>query len=310
MSNIVSRRRISAAVAGATLSLIGLAASACSSGASGDTAGAISVVASTSVYGDITAQIAGTLAGRKVKITSIISDPHADPHSYEANTRDALAISRADLVIENGGGYDDFMNTMRSSAGGNAKVLDAVDVSGKKAAAGSDLNEHVWYDVVTVQKLAVRITDDLVKSDPADAGTFRANARGFAGKLGALAATEARIKAAHAGTAVAVTEPVPLYLLEACGLVNKTPLGFSHAVEAGTDVSPRVLQQTEQLFSGRQVALLAYNEQTSDRQTDQVLAAARSHGIPVVPVTETLPAGKNYVTWMAGNLAAVKSAVG
>jgi zinc/manganese transport system substrate-binding protein len=296
------------ATALAVVALGAVTLAACSSSEAG-AAGHVSVVASTNVYGDIARQVAGTLAGNRVQITSIISDPAADPHSYEASTRNLLEIKRADVIVENGGGYDDFVDTMRRSAGARATVLDAVDISGKKAAPGGDLNEHVWYDFPTVQKVANAIATALSAKDPRDAATFRTGARALAGRLHRFEARERAIKAAHRGTGVAITEPVPLYLLQACGLVDRTPPQFSHAVEDGTDVSPRVMQQTLALFSARRVKLLAYNEQTSGPETEQVIAAARTYGIAVVPVTETLPGGQDYLTWMGRNLTAVESAL-
>jgi zinc/manganese transport system substrate-binding protein len=294
----------------AAISVAALSATACSASSSAGPPGSVSVVASTNVYADIVEEIAGRLAGGKVQVASIISDPSADPHSYEASTRNQLAISRADLIIENGGGYDDFVDTMRNSANADAEVLNVVELSGKKAASGGQLNEHVWYDFPTVAKLVSRIEQFLIAHDRADAAMLRANARAFTAKVAALEATEARIKAAHAGEGVAITEPVPLYLLEACGLVNRTPPDFSEAVEEGTDVSPRVLQSTLALFSGHQVKLLAYNEQTAGVETDKVLAAAKTDHIAIVPVTETLPQGKTYLTWMRDMLNSVASALG
>jgi len=271
----------------------------------------VSVVASTDVWGDVVKQVAGDLAGTKVQITSIITDPDADPHSYEANTQNQLALSKAGLVVENGGGYDDFVDTMLKSAGNSsATVLNAVDISGKKAAGDEELNEHVWYDFPTVQKVATQIEAALEKADPDDAATFQSNLNAFGQKLTAMEGTEAKIKAAHAGAGVAITEPVPLYLLEASGLKNLTPGDFSEAIEEGTDVSPAVLKQTEDLFADKKVKLLAYNEQTSGPETEAVLKAAKDNDIAVVPVTETLPAGKDYMTWMQGNLAAIEKALG
>jgi zinc/manganese transport system substrate-binding protein len=103
---------------------------------------------------------------------------------------------------------------------------------------------------------------------------------------------------------------VPPSLLQTCGMDNKTPSDFSEAIEEGTDLSPTVLKKTLDLFTNKQVMLLAYNEQTSGPETEKVLDAAKSNGIAVVPVTETLPAGKDYLTWMSGNLAAIQSALG
>ncbi|MEV6924788.1 zinc ABC transporter substrate-binding protein [Dactylosporangium sp. NPDC051485] len=265
----------------------------------------VSVVASTNVYGDIVKQIAGDRAA----ITSIISSPDADPHSYEANTRTQLELSKAKVVIENGGGYDDFVDTMLKASGGAPKVLNVVDISGRTATGGKELNEHVWYDFPTVQKLADQLAAALAEADPAGAATFAANATAFQQKVQQLQAREAAIKAAHTGVGVAVTEPVPLYMLEACGLVNKTPGEFSEAIEEGTDVPANVLHKTLDLFAHKEVALLAYNEQTKGPQTQKVLNAAKAANVAVVPVTETLPDGKDYLSWMNSNLTAIETAL-
>ena len=267
----------------------------------------LNVVASTNVYGDIVKQIAGD----KVRVTSIIDDPDADPHSYEANTQNQLELSKADLVIENGGGYDDFIDSMLKTAkNSSAKVLNVVDISGRTAPAGGELNEHVWYDFPTVSKLADQIVSALSAGDAADATAFSSGGAAFKQKLQGFEATEASIKKTHAGEGAAITEPVPLYLLQACGLINKTPEEFSAGIEEGTDVSPTVLRETLDLFNSKQVKVLAYNEQTSGPETEQVLKAAKSNGVAVVPVTETLPSGQDYVSWMSGNLSAIQSALG
>jgi zinc/manganese transport system substrate-binding protein len=278
-------------------------------GSSTSSSTGVTVAASTDVWGDVAKQIAGDLAGSTVRISSIITDPDADPHTYEANAQTQLAISKADVVIENGGGYDDFIGKMVTSAGSKADVLNAVDISGKTAPAGGDLNEHVWYDFPTVQKVAQQIVGALSQADPADASTYQGNQQAFDQKLQAMESTEASIKAADAGDGVAITEPVPLYLLEACGLDNKTPSAFSEAIEEDSDVPATVLKQTLDLFNDKQVKLLAYNEQTSGPVTEQVLKAAKENGVAVVPVTETLPSGKDYLTWMQDNLSAIQSAL-
>jgi zinc/manganese transport system substrate-binding protein len=263
----------------------------------------IQVVASTDVWGDI----AEAVGGDRVSVTSIISSPDADPHSYEANATTVLALASAAVVIENGGGYDDFMSRMRSaSKNSSAQVLDAVEISGKQRA---DLNEHVWYDLPTVAKVVDRLAAALTRAAPASATEFAANATRFTEQLTALEATEATIAASSAGVGVAITEPVPLYLLDACKLVNRTPAAFSEAVEDGSDVPARVLAGTLHLFSAHEVDALVYNAQTAGPETTKVLAAARSAGVPVVPVTETLPAGMTYLSWMAANLAAIRQAL-
>lgn len=295
------------------VTLVGLAAlvaaaltgcgSAASSGASG---GALRIVASTSVYADIARQV----AGKHATVTSFISDPSADPHSYQATAQDQLDLARSDFVIENGGGYDNFMNAMRaSSPNKKAAVLDVVAISGKSTAE-QGFNEHVWYDFPTVRLLVGKLADTLAAKDAADAAEFRSNASRFDDELAKLIATEQGLSAIARGAGVAITEPVPLYLLQACGLVNETPVAFSSAVEAGSDVPPRVLAGTLTLFTTHQVRLLAYNSQTTGPSTDAVVSAAKADGIPAVPFTETLPQGSSYLSWMGGNLSAVAKALG
>ena len=268
----------------------------------------ITLVASTNVWGNIAKQVGGSV----VDVTSIISDPSQDPHSYEANARIQLLVSKADVVIHNGGGYDDFIDTLLKSAGNpDVKVLNAVNISGlDQHPATGEFNEHVWYDFPTVRKVAAQIARTLSDLDPSSRATFTANEKAFDDSLGLLEAQQAAIKKGQpADNGVAITEPVPLYLLSACGLVNKTPAEFSEAIEEGTDVRPTVLLQTLALFSNHSVKLLAYNEQTSGPETEQVLAAAKAAHIATISVTETLPTGNNYLDWMSDNLNAVRTAL-
>lgn len=267
---------------------------------------AVPVVASTNVYGDLVQHIGAD----KVDVVSIISDPAQDPHSYEASTRNQLELAEAKVVVENGGGYDDFVHRMlRGSGNSSAEVVNAVEVSGKQPGSAGEFNEHVWYDFPTMGRLADRIADALTKVAPADGAVFRENAKTFKDDLATLQARTEQIRARHAGAAVAVTEPVPLYLTEACGLVNKTPADFSEAIEEGEEVSPQSLRETLALFTGKQVDALVYNAQTAGPQTERVEAAAQDNGIPVVPVTETLPEGEDYLSWMSSNVDALKNAL-
>ncbi len=287
----------------AVATVVLLAGCGSSSSETGGRPGTLSIVATTSVYGDI----AATIGGKRVSVQSIIADPSQDPHSYEPSARTQLALSRADIVIENGGGYDDFADRMLASVDHRPTVLNAVRISGHTAPPGGDLNEHVWYDATSMRRLAARLVSVLGAADPAGKAEFRSHAAAFDRGLAGLVRTETAIKGARAGEGVAITEPVPLYMLQACGLVNRTPPAFSQAVEAGQDVSVRVLNETTSLFAQHRVVLLAYNEQTSGAETQRVLAAAHAADVPVVGVTETLPTGEHYLGWMAGYLHRIKA---
>ena len=266
--------------------------------------GRLRVVASTNVYGSIAEAIGGDL----VEVTSIIDNPSQDPHSFEGDARTQLALSKASIVIENGGGYDDWADTLLAGAdNADATVLNVADISGYDQSEG--FNEHLWYDFPTMQKLVTSISDELSTLSPDDAATFASNAEALTSELQALEAREAALADIVDGAGAAITEPVPLYLLTASGFTNVTPPQFSEAIEEGTDVSPTVLQQTLDLFTGHTATVLVYNEQTTGPETEKVLAAASDNGVAVVPVTETMPAGTDYVGWMGENMTALEDVV-
>lgn len=296
----------------AVLPLAALAAAAALTGCSSDRPaddGRLSVVASTNVWGNVVEQVGGDL----VDVTSILSDPAADPHSYEASARVQLTLSKADLVVVNGGGYDDFATTMLDGLETRPPVVEAVTVFGTvhgTSTDGEDFNEHVWYDLPTVAAVAEKIAADLGRIDPDHAGTYTTNAAAFTAKVDGLVSRTQTLAQTVGGQGVAITEPVPGYLLDALGLVDKTPPRFAAAIEDETDVPPTVMRDTLALFTDHDVALLVYNSQTTGPQTEQVRTAALDAQIPVVAVTETLPAGKDYVSWMSDNLDALAAALG
>ncbi|MGQ0574619.1 MAG: metal ABC transporter solute-binding protein, Zn/Mn family [Pseudonocardia sp.] len=286
------------------------------------------VVASTNVYG----AIAAAVGGDRATVTSLITDPAADPHSYESTPADALTVGGARIVVLNGGGYDAFMPGLVETAATQPTVIDVSELSGLEPAeeAGAEkehaedehghgedehghgaFNEHVWYSLPTVQKLATRLAADLGTADAAGAAAYTADAEAFNAEVTELSAKVQALATASPGARVALTEPLPVYLVEQAGLRNATPEEFAEAVEEDTDPPAAVVRQTLALFEGPQkVRALILNSQTQTPVTDQVRQAAEAAGVPVVEMSETLPAGTtDYVTWMGGQIDALTAAL-
>jgi zinc/manganese transport system substrate-binding protein len=254
----------------------------------------IRIVASTDVYGNL----AQTIGGDSVTVTSLIAGASRDPHSFEASAQDQLAVNKADVVIENGGGYDPFVDTLLAASGSTATVISVAELVNLPEGT----NEHLWYDFGAMDSFAKKLTDTLTALDPQNAAEYASNYETLSGQLDSLTQ---KVTGLADGEGVAVTEPVPLYLLEAAGLVNRTPADFTEAIEEGSDVPPAALQETLALFIDGAVALLAYNDQTASPETERVRAAAEAAGIPVVDFTETLPDGQTYLSWMTANIDAL-----
>ncbi len=300
-----------AAVAASVLALAGCSGTA-SPGSSTPGTDTIAVLASTNVYGQIVEEVGGD----HVEVTSIISSSSADPHEFEASASDQLAVKNADLIVQNGGGYDAFMESLISGSGSSAPVLTAATFSPEwpeDAKADDEVegfNEHVWYDPATMRVVAGEIATELGKLDPDAASEFTANADAFGAEIDGLQDSLSEIETAHAGAGVFVTEPVPGYLVAAAGLENVTPEEFSEAVEEEQDVPPATLLEALGLIDDGKVAVVIANAQTGGAETTQVIDAADAKGVPVLEFSETLPDGKTYIQWMQDNIAALAGALG
>lgn len=302
--------RLRRPLAGATTALAVLAVAACGSGpAAAADDGTLTVVASTDVYGSI----AEAVGGATVTVESLISDPAADPHSYESTPADAVTVAGADVVVVNGGGYDGFMPQLLESTGADPAVIDVAELSGLVPADGSGgFNEHFWYSLPTMQALATRLAEELGSADVANAAAYTANAEAFNASVAELMERAEAAGVAVPGGRVAVTEPLPGYLIEAAGLTDVTPPAFSEAVEEDTDPPAAVIAETLALFAPGApdpVRALILNAQTETPTTDQVRRSAEAAGVPVVEITETLPEGTGYLGWMSAQVEALTSAL-
>jgi zinc/manganese transport system substrate-binding protein len=262
------------------------------------------VVASTNVYGDIARQIGGS----NVSVTSVLSDPNADPHLFEPGTANGLAVSKARVVIQNGLDYDSFMSRLeRSAPSDNRTVVTISDVLGIH---GQDANPHLWYDVPALPRIAAAIEQALAKANAAHASEYQSGLRSFVASLAPLQAAVAKIRATHAGVPVAYTEPVPGYLIEAAGLRDLSLSSFTHPIEAGSEPSASAVSAMTSLATQHRIKVLLYNNQAVSPITKRVNAAAKAAGVPVVGVAETLPAGLTFQAWQLGQARALLQALG
>ena len=263
----------------------------------------VNVVAAENFYGNIVQQ----LGGNHVSVTSILSNPNVDPHEYESNVQTEITVSKAALVIENGGGYDDWMDKLLSaSPNSNRLLLKGFDI----ATTHLPENEHVWYSFDNAAAIAWAITNDLKQLDPTDAATFESNLQVFKQSLQPLQQKIAAIKAKYAGTPVGLTETIYLYQAVPEGLNVLTPFAFEKAIAEGNDPPTGAQVTATDQVNKRQIKILIYNEQTITPVTTNLENLARSKGIPIVPVMETMPPDKTYQSWMIDQLNTLEAALG
>jgi zinc/manganese transport system substrate-binding protein len=266
--------------------------------------GRVAVVAAENAYGSIAAQI----GGRHVTVTSILRDPAADPHLFTADTETGLEVARASVLIQNGAGYDTFMDRLEDAAPSAGRVV--VTVADVLGVHGADANPHLWYDVPRLGRVAAAIAAGLERADPRHRAAYRAGLDRFERRLAPLRREVAAIRARDGGAPVAYTEAVPGYLLAAAGLRNLTPAAFSRAIEDGSEPTASAVSDMTALLARHRVRALLVNTQAVSPITSRVRSAAAAAGVPVVGVTETLPEGETFQAWQLRQARALARALG
>src|ERR1700722_9130216 len=295
------RHRVLAAASALGVALL---ATACPPASGAASAGTIVAVGAESQYANVIQQV----GGKYVQASAIMSNPNTDPHTFEASASVARTVSQAQLVVQNGLGYDSWADTIESAAPNPArKVIVAQNLLGLPA---DTPNPHLWYQPSTMPAVANAIAADLAAVQPAHATYFKANAAAFVASLTGWNKALAAFKAAYPDTPVATTEPVADYMLQAAGADNLTPWALQADIMNGTDPSPQDIAAQRSLFTGHKVKVFLYNQQVTDTLTESFITLAQQNGIPVVGVYETMPQpGFDYQSWMLAEVQALHNAV-
>jgi zinc/manganese transport system substrate-binding protein len=266
--------------------------------------GVINAVGAENEYADVLSQIGGPY----VHVSSILNNPSTDPHTFESSPSIAREVSRAELIVQNGVGYDDFMTKMESaSPNSTRKVIVVQDLLGLPTDAP---NPHLWYDPKTMPAVARAMAADLSALQPTHAAYFQASEENFVASLTPWFNAIAQFKAKYSGATAATTEPVADYLLTAMGIDNLTPFGFQADIMNGVDPSPQDITLENGFFTKHQVKVFCYNEQVVDALTTSIRRTAQHNEVPVVGVYETLPTpGYTYQSWMLAEVQAIQNAV-
>jgi zinc/manganese transport system substrate-binding protein len=288
----------------APLAALILVMAACGTPSAGASSGpTLSVVAGQNFWGSIAAQ----LGGSRVSVTSVVTNPNADPHDYEVSTTDARAFATADYVVLNGAGYDDWgSKLLAANPSQNRRVLVVADLLHKHPGD----NPHFWYNPDWVEQVADRITADYKASDSADAAYFDQLRAAFRMALRPYHDRIAKIKASFGGTPVGATESIFVYMSQALGLNLISPPEFMKAVAEGNDPPAQTVAEFQNLVTGKKIKMLVFNIQTSTSITENLKRLAVENGIPVAGVSETLqPINATFQEWQDAQLLTLQNAL-
>jgi len=254
------------------------------------------------------ANVISQIGGQYVSVSAIESNPNTDPHSFEASPSVAKLVSAAQVVVQNGVGYDTYMNTIEAASPNSSRKV--IDVQQLLGLPDSTPNPHLWYKAATMPAVAKALVSDFSAIEPQHRAYFQANATKFDVSLRPWYAAVKAFAAKYPHTPVATTEPVIDYMLQAAGTNNLTPFPLQADIMNGVDPAPQAISLQESLFSKHLVKVLLYNQQVTDSLTGSFLADAKKYGVPVIGVYETMPTpGYDYQSWMLAEINALQKAV-
>lgn len=330
LSNL--KRRLAAGLLALTTA-VGLGGlTACNNDSSSHDADGINIVASTNVYGSI----AKAIAGDKATVHSIIKDPSADPHSYEASPNDIATLKDADIAIVNGGGYDEFaVNALADHDQKNvitaysflkdapdAKDTDKHDDESTDEHEhaheeghhhhhhdGEGPNEHVFYNMDVAKDVASSLTKKLSDLDPSNKTSYQDNEKTFDQRIDKVKSVLDKIKKQHTHARFLQTEPLAVHFVNVADMKDVTPEGFAEAMEEGNDVSALQVAGMRDCIIHKKADVFLYNTQNANSTTKDMRELTEKHHVPVVDLTETLPENKDYTTWMLDNANALADAL-
>ncbi|HEY6024038.1 MAG TPA: zinc ABC transporter substrate-binding protein [Pseudolabrys sp.] len=263
--------------------------------------GQVAIVAAENFYGDIARQIGGD----RVTVVSVMNNPDQDPHLFETTPTVVRQLAAAQIIILNGANYDPWMDKLLAAAPRPGRmVINAAQLAGRKPGD----NPHLWYDPVTMPAVATALADALAKADSAYASDYAARLKTTLASLARITQRVAQLKTKHAGVAVTATEPVFGLMTDALGLTMRN-LRFQLAMMNDTEPSARDVVALESDLKERNVKALIYNSQVSEKLTERMRAIAAKARVPVIAVTETMPANVSFQDWVLGELDAVDKAL-
>jgi zinc/manganese transport system substrate-binding protein len=289
-----------------TLAVAAAALSGCSPTSSQATASSGSVIIAVGAENQY-ANVISQIGGKYVQVTAVESNPNTDPHTFEASPAVARVIGGAALIVQNGVGYDSYMDKVEAATPTSGRKI--INVQHLLGLPDSTPNPHLWYKPTTMPAVARALAASLSALQPGHASYFHARQRAFDRSLQPWYHALAQFKAHYPAAPVATTEPVGDYMLQAAGTKDLTPFSFQADIMNGVDPAPQDVALQDSFFSGHRVKAFVYNQQVTDSLTESFLASAHKYGIPVVGVYETMPAGFTYQSWMLAETQALQRAV-
>lgn len=264
----------------------------------------LSVIATYSILGDWVNQV----GAEHIRLTTLVG-PGGDAHTYEPTPRDSAAVADADIVFENGLGFEGWLDRLYSA--GNSRATRVIVTEGIQervfydSHGNRETDPHVWHDPQLSLQMVQRVAAALIKADPAHADDYRKNADACMSELEELRTwMQSQIaKLPRSRRKLVTTHDTFGYFAERFGFELSSVMGTVSS-EAADPSAARIAAIIEAIRREQVPAIFAENI-LNPQLTEQV---AREAGVRVVPTlfTDALgeegSGGESYLQMMRANV--------
>lgn len=294
--------------------------------------GQLSVVASTSIWGDV----AEAVLGDSAEVSAIVEDSGIDPHSFEPSAAEIARAMDADFIVVGGGGYDSWIYDPVTADNPEASVVHALPLvahdhshdehshdehspsehsPSEHAEEGHEDHAHDEHDAhadhadhdhsseitsvdgnehiwYDVDAVTVVAEDIATRAAELDPETT-ADASAVVEEMTSLRDRLAALEGAN----VAQTETIGDYLIDDSELTDVTPDTYRQAMLNHADPAAADLAEFLEVIESGDLDVLLYNPQTATDLSDRIRTAAEDAGVQIVEVGEVPPEGTEFLDY-------------
>ena len=248
--------------------------------------------------------IAGGVPG--VTVVNMAGDAAGCLHDYQLQTRDMVTLEKADALIVNGGGMEQFMDkvsrqrpelpVITASEGIEMRCAEA-EHAHEHDEAGEALNAHVWLDPELAVVQVQRIADGMAAADAANAAAYQANAAAYIARLRALDAELTAQLAPLAGSPIVTFHEAFTYFADAYGLEVAGVI----AGDSGEEPSTRQIAQVCDVVKALNVKALFVEPQYPTRAAETIARETGASIFALDPVVSGDGSPESYENQMREN---------
>jgi len=153
----------------------------------------------------VLSDVAKHVGGDKIDLIQIVK-PGIDPHDFEPTPSDVRAISKAQIVLASGLGFEGYLSKLEQSVGSGPKFVIAGQAikpimgfagdhddheghshsHGQADESGKTPDPHWFHSVRNIEIVTNLLRDAFIAADPANQAAYTANAKAYQDRLEAL----------------------------------------------------------------------------------------------------------------------------